>query len=98
MGTHPIFESDFDCLTDSSDLSNYLLNSILLPSIQVLQLWFWEEFERNGKPNTSRRSSESSLLTKRSSSAMLTMSPPSNSSRFELVSEAREKSSWARTR
>merc|ERR1739838_964370 len=26
MGTHPIFESDFDCLTDQTDLSNTVMS------------------------------------------------------------------------
>jgi len=30
MGTHPIFESDFDCLTDEEDLSRLTENVSLL--------------------------------------------------------------------
>jgi len=40
MGTHPIFESDFDCLTEEK----FLLGEILiLESVQIESGWFeWD--------------------------------------------------------
>merc|ERR1711937_1015616 len=38
MGTHPIFESDFDCLTDMDESLKHFLQEVLLLSSEVVEI------------------------------------------------------------
>jgi len=39
MGTHPIFESDFDCLTECARLNSRLVENAELIQVQTAEIW-----------------------------------------------------------